>query len=109
VDAITRLLAGACLVYHFMHKNFPDHDVVTHRDKEYSRWEDGRRITTNTVEGLFGLVKRGVFGTYHHWERGYLQQYRFRTHSAGTAGNGRQTADTAGTKTRFGVDSGLYC
>jgi hypothetical protein len=22
-----------------------------------------------------GLVKRGVFGTYHHWGRGYMQQH----------------------------------
>jgi hypothetical protein len=43
--------------------------------EEYSRYENGRHITTNTVEGFFGLVKRGVYGTYHHWGRGYMQQY----------------------------------
>jgi hypothetical protein len=25
--------------------------------------------------GFFGLVRRGVYGTYHHWGRAYLQQY----------------------------------
>ena len=40
-----------------------------------TRHESGRLITTNTMEGFFGLVRRSVFGTYHHWGRGYLQQY----------------------------------
>jgi transposase-like protein len=62
-------------VYHFLHEDFPSHDVVTHKTKEYSRYENGRHITTNTVEGFFGLVKRGIYGTYHHVGRGYLQQY----------------------------------
>ena len=53
-----------------MHGDFPDHDIVTHAKKEYSRHEDGRHITTDTVEGFFGLMKRGVFGVYHHWGRG---------------------------------------
>jgi hypothetical protein len=48
---------------------------VTHKKREYSRYENGRHVTTNTVEGFFGLVRRGVFGIYHHWGRGYLQQY----------------------------------
>jgi hypothetical protein len=56
-------------------KVYPDHDVVTHARKERSRYENGRHITTNTVEGFSGLVKRGAFGVYHHWGRGYLQQY----------------------------------
>jgi hypothetical protein len=40
---------------------------VTHKNKEYSRWEDAQHITTNAIEGFFGLVKRGVFGVYPHW------------------------------------------
>lgn len=75
VEVGTRIQTDEAAVYHFMHEDFPDHDVVTHKKKEYSRHENGRHITTNTVEGFFGLVKRGVFGTYHHWGRGYLQQY----------------------------------
>jgi hypothetical protein len=51
------------------------HDVVTHTLREYARRENGRLITTNTVEGFFSLVKRGVYGTYHHVGRSYLQQY----------------------------------
>ena len=75
VETGTNIQTDEATVYHFMREDFPDHDVVTHKAKEYSRYENGRHITTNTVEGFFGLVRRGVFGTYHHWGRGYLQQY----------------------------------
>lgn len=75
VEVGTNIQTDEATVYHFMHEDYPVHDVVTHNKKEYSRYEDGRHITTNTVEGFFGLVKRGVFGTYHHWGRGYMQQY----------------------------------
>jgi transposase-like protein len=69
VETGTNIQTDEAAVYHFMH------DVVTHKSKEYSRWEDGRHITTNTVEGFFSLVKRGIYGTYHHVGRNYLQQY----------------------------------
>jgi transposase-like protein len=75
VEAGTIIQTDEATVYHFLHEDYPVHDVVTHNRKEYSRYENGRHITTNTVEGFFGLVKRGVYGTYHHWGRGYMQQY----------------------------------
>jgi len=75
VETGTRIQTDEATVYHWIHDDFPDHDVVTHKKREYSRWENGRHVTTNTVEGFFSLVRRGVFGTYHHWGRGYLQQY----------------------------------
>jgi len=75
VEVGTTIQTDEATVYHFMREDFPSHDVVTHKNKEYSRYENGRHITTNTVEGYFSLVRRGVYGTYHHWGRGYLQQY----------------------------------
>ncbi|HKW18917.1 MAG TPA: IS1595 family transposase [Terriglobales bacterium] len=76
VEVGTNIQTDEATVYHWMHEDFPGHDVVTHAKKQYSyRTEDGRHVTTNTVEGYFGLVRRSVFGTYHHWGRGYLQQY----------------------------------
>ena len=64
------------VVYHWMHDDFPNHDVVTHKRKQYSyHTPDGRHVTTNTVEGYFGLLKRGLYGTYHHVGVPYLQQY----------------------------------
>ena len=75
VEIGTTVQTDESVVYHFMRDDFPKHDVVTHKKKEYSRREEGRLITTNTVEGYFGLIKRGVYGTYHHVGRGYMQQY----------------------------------
>jgi hypothetical protein len=75
VEVGTNIQTDEATIYHFMHDEFPDHDFVTHKNREYSRRENGRHITTNTVEGYFGLFKRGIYGTYHHIGRGYIQQY----------------------------------
>jgi hypothetical protein len=75
VESGTTIQTDEAVVYHFMHKDFPQHDVVNHARKEYSRYENGRHITTNTVEGYFSLLKRGIYGTYHHVGIPYLQQY----------------------------------
>lgn len=75
VESGTTIQTDEAMVYHFMKNDFPKHDVVNHARKEYSRYENGRKITTNTVEGYFSLLKRGVYGTYHHIGVPYLQQY----------------------------------
>jgi hypothetical protein len=51
------------------------HSQVNHTEREYVRHEDGIAITTNTVEGYFGIIKRGVYGIYHHVGKYYLDQY----------------------------------
>lgn len=51
------------------------HSQVNHTEKEYVRYEDGKCITTNSIEGFFSLLKRGIYGTYHHVGKPYLQQY----------------------------------
>ncbi len=47
------------------------HDWVTHSKKEYARGD----VTTNTVEGFFALLKRGVFGTFHSVSKQHLHRY----------------------------------
>lgn len=47
------------------------HGVVKHSNDEYVRGTDH----TNTVEGFFGLLKRGINGTFHHVSRGHLTRY----------------------------------
>jgi transposase-like protein len=51
------------------------HSQVNHRANEYVRYENGKCITTNSIEGFFSLLKRGIYGTYHHVGKPYLQQY----------------------------------
>ena len=48
---------------------------MNHKRGEYSRRVNGLTITTNTVEGFFSLIKRGNYGTFHHWGAPYTQQY----------------------------------
>lgn len=63
------------VVYHFMRKDFSGHEVVNHSKKEYARRKNGKLITTNTVEGFHGLLKRGIYGVYHHVGRKHLHRY----------------------------------
>lgn len=50
--------------------------MVTHADKEYARRDpDGLLVTTNSAEGYFSLLKRGVNGVYHHVSKGHLHRY----------------------------------
>ena len=43
--------------------------------KIYHRYENGVCVTTNTVEGYFSLLKRGVYGTYHRVSKQHLHRY----------------------------------
>lgn len=52
-------------------KNFAKHEAVNHGSGEYARGE----TTTNTVEGFFGIFKRGMRGVYHHCGEQHLQAY----------------------------------
>lgn len=52
-----------------------EHHQVNHFRDEYVRYENGMRITTNTVEGFFGLLKRGINGIYHHVGQQHLHRY----------------------------------
>ena len=51
------------------------HDQVNHRAKEYVRHEDGVCISTNTIEGYFATLKRGINGVYHHVGKQHLHRY----------------------------------
>lgn len=48
-----------------------DHQIVKHNEKEYVNG----RIHTNTLEGFWSLLKRGIFGIYHSTSKKHLQMY----------------------------------
>jgi transposase-like protein len=52
-------------------KAFAKHEAVNHGSGEYARGD----TTTNTVEGFFGIFKRGMIGVYHHCGEQHLQAY----------------------------------
>jgi transposase-like protein len=52
-------------------KRFAEHQAVNHGNGEYVRGE----TTTNTVEGFFGIFKRGMTGVYQHCGERHLPSY----------------------------------
>jgi len=58
--------------------NFASHGTVTHSEGEYVRGD----IHTNTIEGFFSILKRGIDGVYQHVSEahlhGYLAEFDFR-------------------------------
>lgn len=52
-------------------REFPGHQSVNHSIGEYVRGE----VHTNTVEGYFSILKRGITGTYHHVSPQHLKRY----------------------------------
>lgn len=52
-------------------KRFYDHNFVKHNEGEYLNG----RVYTNTIEGFWSLLKRGIVGIYHFTTRKHLQKY----------------------------------
>lgn len=56
------------------------HEIVKHSRKEYAR--TGTDVHSNTIEGVFSLLKRGVMGTFHSVSKkhlaNYLHEFEFR-------------------------------
>lgn len=47
------------------------HERVNHSELEFARGD----VSTNTVEGFFSLLKRGITGSFHHVSPWHLQRY----------------------------------
>jgi hypothetical protein len=48
-----------------------DHHTVKHSQHQYVNG----RVHTNTIEGFWSLLKRGIFGIYHFTSKKHLQLY----------------------------------
>lgn len=57
--------------YWWVKDKFRSHGVIKHKDKEYV----AGLIHTNTAEGYFSLLKRGINGTSHHVSKNHLHRY----------------------------------
>jgi transposase-like protein len=58
--------------YKTVGKEYVGHGVVKHSLGEYGR---AGVFHTNTVEGFFSILKRGIIGTYHHVSEQHLHRY----------------------------------
>jgi transposase-like protein len=72
VDKASYLMTDDALVYVPIGKSFAGHGTVNHSIEEYVR---GGFWHTNTVEGYFSILKRGIVGTYHHVSQQHLKRY----------------------------------
>jgi len=77
-DRKSRLHTDESRLYPVVGHEFAKHETVNHAAKEYARGN----VTTNTVEGYFGIFKRGMVGVYQycgeqHFQR-YLDEFSFR-------------------------------
>lgn len=66
-----RLMTDSSMVYRKIGKGFKSHETVNHQVDEYVRGD----VTTNTVEGFFSVLKRGMTGTYQHCGSHHLHRY----------------------------------
>lgn len=57
--------------YYHIGKLFSRHEWVNHEADEYVRGD----THSNTVEGYFAILKRGVYGTFHHVSEAHLHRY----------------------------------
>ncbi len=68
----SHLMTDGAQMYIRMGDEFADHSRVDHSAGEYVR--DGF-IHSNTVESYFAILKRGVYGNFHHVSEAHLHRY----------------------------------
>jgi transposase-like protein len=72
VEQSARLITDESRAYTRAGREFSGgHETVAHKAKEYARGE----IDSNTVEGAFSLLVRGMIGTFHSVSKKHLHRY----------------------------------
>lgn len=73
----SHLMTDGASHYRKIGKEFALHESTNHAQKEYAKDSkvEGVRAHSNTVESYFGILKRGIVGTYHHVSEAHLQRY----------------------------------
>jgi hypothetical protein len=57
--------------YHGIDRLSYEHKKVNHKAGEYSR----KGVTTNGIESVFAVLKRGLHGVYHHASKKHIGRY----------------------------------
>jgi len=71
VHRASTLMTDTAGGYARLGKEFVRHEMVDHSAEEYVRGD----AHSNTVEGYFSVLKRGIVGTYHHVSEAHLKRY----------------------------------
>jgi hypothetical protein len=75
-DTKSRLMTDELRAYRRIGQRFAGHDAVDHGQGEWTRkLPDGTKAHTNTVEGFFSILKRGIYGCYFHVSEEHLHRY----------------------------------
>jgi transposase-like protein len=72
VDRASYLMTDDAMQYITIGREFAGHGTVNHSAEEYVRAYFWR---TNTAEGYFSILKRGIVGVYHHVSAEHLHRY----------------------------------
>jgi transposase-like protein len=73
IDAASHIMTDEAAVYPSATKGFAGHSAVNHGIGEYVR--GGGFVHSNTVESYFAILKRGIYGTFHHVSPTHLKRY----------------------------------
>jgi len=65
-----RIISDKSEIYGELYQEY-NHETVNHDKGEYVRGD----MHTNTIEGYFGLLKRGIYGIYHSVSPKHLSRY----------------------------------
>lgn len=71
VNADSSIMTDEASQYTKVGREYASHGVVSHGLGEYVRGP----IHTNTIEGFFSILKRGLVGTFHHVSEQHLKRY----------------------------------
>jgi transposase-like protein len=73
----SHLMTDGARHYKHLGKEFDLHESTNHSQKEYAKPSKVKGVSahSNTVEAYFGILKRGIVGTYHHVSEHHLQRY----------------------------------
>jgi transposase-like protein len=72
-DRKSHLMTDEAGAYVAVGKEFAGHSSVNHSADEYVRL--GGFVHTNTAENYFSILKRGIYGVYHHVSEAHLHRY----------------------------------
>jgi len=67
----SRFMTDEAPIYRIPGQAMADHQSVNHSAKEYVRDD----VFTNSAEGYFSVLKRGIYGVYQHVSEAHLHRY----------------------------------
>jgi ISXO2-like transposase domain len=72
VSRKSTLVSDESNLYRATGEHYANHETVLHAGREYV---NPRGFSTNINENFFSLLKRGIYGVYHHVSEQHLHRY----------------------------------